>query len=143
MDKINKIVNSFEELIDTLGFKQGDTINIQTPHFHRDSPIEINLIPYTKEELELVIQTASKENLKKMGIGIWDSYEQVMLEEGKSPYLKEGEYHYLFPGEWFKHLPDGFIVIGLNGEQYPFDKTTSDDDIRYGCLSYGFIRKEQ
>lgn len=142
MNEEIKIVNSFEELIQELGFKPGDTIVIQTPCFHRESPIEINFIPHTKEELELVIQTASKENLKKMGVEIWDSYAAIMEDEGKSSYLKEGEYHYLFPGEWFKHLPNGFEVVGLFGERYPFIKETSDDDIRLGCLPYGFVRKE-
>ncbi len=46
----------------------------------------------------------------------------------------------LIPGEWYNIIPDGFIVTGLNGEQYPFKNGDSDDDIRFGCLPYGIRR---
>jgi hypothetical protein len=46
----------------------------------------------------------------------------------------------LFPGEWYNIIPDGFMVIGLSGEKYPFKRGKSDDDIRFGCLPYGILR---
>lgn len=46
----------------------------------------------------------------------------------------------LIPGEWYDVIPDGFIVTGLYGEQYPFKKGETDDDIRFGCLPYGIRR---
>ena len=47
----------------------------------------------------------------------------------------------LIPGEWYDIIPDGFKVTGLNGEQYPFKKGESDNDIRFGCLPYGIRRQ--
>ena len=46
----------------------------------------------------------------------------------------------MFPGEWYHSIPDGFLVTSLYGEQYEFKKKEADDDIRYGCLPYGFQR---
>lgn len=66
----------------------------------------------------------------------------VQLMERKN-YLQEGEVHYLYAGEWFNDLPEGAKVYGLFGEVYEFNAETSDDDIRFGCLPYGFIRKEK
>lgn len=48
---------------------------------------------------------------------------------------------WLFPAEWYNKIPNGFIVTGLYGEAYPFQKGKSDDDIRFGCLAYGIRRK--
>ena len=46
----------------------------------------------------------------------------------------------LFPAEWYDYIPDGFKVIGLSGKPDLFINGFSDDDIRYGCLSYGVFR---
>jgi hypothetical protein len=46
----------------------------------------------------------------------------------------------LFPAEWYSIIPNGFMLTGLYGEQYPFEKGKSDDDTRYGCLPYGILR---
>lgn len=54
--------------------------------------------------------------------------------------LKADRWMIMFPGEWYSIIPDGFMVTGLYGEQYPFQKGKSDDDIRYGCLPYGIQR---
>lgn len=47
---------------------------------------------------------------------------------------------WLFPHEWYDIIPDGFIVTGLHGEQYPFEKGKTDNDKRFGCLGYGIMR---
>jgi len=45
--------------------------------------------------------------------------------------------HYLYPGEWFDYIPEGYEVVDIHGEKIPFSKKLSDD-IRFGCLAYGF-----
>lgn len=49
--------------------------------------------------------------------------------------------HYLFPKEWYEIIPNGFEIINIFGNKENFVPGVTDDDIRYGCLSYGFIRK--
>ncbi len=130
-----KIVNSIEELIKELGIKPGDTVNIASSQHEREYELEIKFIPQTADELNIIIQHTKKSELAKMGV-------RPFADWTDEAYLKEGEVHFLFPGEWYKHLPEGFEVTGLSGEKYKFEQGVSDDDIRYGCLPYGFIRNE-
>lgn len=44
---------------------------------------------------------------------------------------------FLFPSEWYAHIPAGFPVEDINGNVEPFEPGKSDDDIRFGCLPYG------
>jgi hypothetical protein len=55
--------------------------------------------------------------------------------------LEVDECVWLFPAEWYNIIPDKFIVTGLYGESYPFEKGKTDDDRRFGCLAYGIRRK--
>lgn len=48
---------------------------------------------------------------------------------------------WLFPHEWYDIIPDGFIVTGLYGEQFQFEKGKTDNDRRFGCLGYGIMRE--
>lgn len=130
-----KIVKNLDELLEVIGAKKGDTINVVTPQFEREYKLSIDFIPEGLEELKTLIETCSCETLQKMGVGKW-------AEHGKdNDYLKEGEIHYLFPGEWYNSIPDGFEVVAISGTKEKFKKGISDDDIRFGCLPYGFIRK--
>ena len=47
---------------------------------------------------------------------------------------------WMIPGEWYNSIPNRFLITGLYGETYPFEKGKSDDDIRFGCLPYGIRR---
>ena len=69
-----KIVKNFDELLSELKIKPGDTISIIGSQHHRDYEIEIDFIPNNKKELQLIIETASIKNLKKMGCCIWTTY---------------------------------------------------------------------
>ena len=137
-----KIVKSFDELIDALGFKPGDTIQITGSQHDRLHKLEIDFIPQDKKEFEAIITTASDKNLKKMGFAVWTTYKYEIKD--KKPlnkmYLKEDEVHYLFPHEWYNSIPNGYKVIDINGEKEKFINGKSDDDKRFGCLPYGFIR---
>jgi hypothetical protein len=46
---------------------------------------------------------------------------------------------YLFSGEWFSAIPEGFEVVTINGTREWFDPDASSDDIRFGCLAYGLV----
>lgn len=133
-----KIVNSVNELLDTIGAKKGDTINIMTPQFEREYELSIDFKPENSTELKALIETCPADVLLKMGVRKWSNYEESKDDDDN--YLKEGEIHYLFPGEWYNLIPNGFEVTGIFGEKYLFKNGESDDDIRFGCLSFGFVR---
>jgi len=135
-----KIVKSIDELFNALGIKKGDKIEIITPQFERDYKLEIDFIPQDKNELTALIESAPKEILQKMGVGVWCSY-KTDKEAVEKTYLKPDEIHYLFPHEWFNFIPQGFECVSISGNKFKFDKKTADDDMRFGCLSFGFIRK--
>lgn len=127
-----KVFKSADKLIDhlkkELKLKNGDTINIATPQFDRGYDIEIDFKPSTREEMDLIVNTASRDNLIKMGFGVWSE--------------KNNKVHYLFPHEWYDHIPDGYPLISVMDRKYNFKHGETDSDRRFGCLAYGFIRKE-
>ncbi len=96
-------------------------IKILLPQFERTDGIKIieENIPKTKEEFEN-LKTLSHKELIEKGLILW----------------KEG--HYLFPGEWYNYIPDGIEIASIFGTEKYFNKDTSDNDIRYGALAYGF-----
>lgn len=119
------------------GFRKWDTMssvvadNIQ----HKDAPQIISIPTYNMDE---VVDVISGKEAKPSGDMLLDlsHKEEVPLE------MPTEELDIiLFPGEWYNLIPDGFMVVGLSGERYQFQKGKSDDDIRFGCLPYGLTRK--
>ncbi len=158
-----------EEVIKWLKENIGDSIEIITPQFERTYPLEYNFIPKTPKQFHSIIADAPWNILKGLGFGKWDTMNSIIAEnmekhkhetihipiinstetlridlgyqDAPIELLEVDEDILLFPKEWYGIIPDGFIVTGLYGEQYPFEKGESDDDIRFGCLPYG-IRRE-
>jgi len=50
--------------------------------------------------------------------------------------------HWLYPGEWYDSIPEGYPVVDIFGETELFEHGKTDDDIRFGCLAYGFIKND-
>jgi hypothetical protein len=73
----------------------------------------------------------SEDELQALGLRRWGRDED---RGDRGPML------WLFPGEWYEAIPDGFLVIGLSFKQKAFVRGKSDDDIRFGCLPYGIVR---
>jgi hypothetical protein len=57
--------------------------------------------------------------LKAMGCGNWDGG------------------LFLFPAEWYDHIPEGLPVETVNGVIKQFQRGVSDNQRRCGCLPYG------
>lgn len=111
------------EVLKGMGFGKWDTMN--------------NLIKENNEK--------AKKQKVKIPVISEEQTEEYVVEIGKetsipAQLLKPDREVILFPGEWYKIIPDGLMVTGLYGEQYKFKKGKSDDDIRFGCLPYGFQR---
>ena len=139
------------------------------PQFERTEKLEFEYVPDNIAEFTAVVEKAPWEILRGFGFRKWDTLSNVIKENlGKEkknvisiPIINAPGETYdvdcgrgdapteaptqdmniiLFPGEWYGIIPDGFIVTGLYGEQYPFKNGKSDDDIRFGCLPYGILR---
>lgn len=158
-----------ENIIKWLKENVGDNIQIiSTPH-ERTGKLDFEFIPENEEQFYGIIKNAPWEILKGIGFRKWSNMNEIIKEnqEGSSDereidipvvnsdesycmkvgakyppkqLLEEDEVVLLFPGEWFNAIPEGFITTGLYGEEEPWEKAKSDDDIRFGCLAYG-IRK--
>ena len=99
-----------------------ETIDSVTPPFTRLDGKSPRHIPRTVAGFD-ALKTLPKDFLfKQCLMGDWD-----------------GDGLLLFPGDWFDHIPEGYVVTDINGEEEAFHKKTSDTDIRFGCLAYGII----
>ena len=117
--------NFIEQLTTAIGLKPGETLNIITPQFKRIDGRVIAYFPNTPEEYA-ALPKLPPSTLKKIGCGIWN-------DEG-------GKRHWLFPAEWYPHIPAGTPVVDINGETEAFNPGVTDNDIRFGCLAYGFLQ---
>lgn len=109
-----------------LGVKPGDVVNLITPQFTRTDGRLVSYLPNTPEEYE-AIKSLDGPTLKKIGCQVWN-------EEG-------GRTHWLYPSEWYAHIPAGTEIVDINGETEKFEPGVTDDDIRFGALAYGFIQQ--
>lgn len=137
LEEFYQIVNNAEwPELKSYGFRKWDTLsnliseNIQ----HKNDPTIISIPTY---ELDQIVDVISDKPVQPSGNMLYDLGSKEKLPM-KLP--TEDLDILLFPGEWYNIIPDGFEIIGLNGEKYPFQKGKSDDDIRFGCLPYGITR---
>lgn len=137
-----KTVKNINELMDALGIKKGDKIEFTGSQHYRDYKLEINFIPQDKQELEAIIATASDENLMKMGVCLWTTYNSEVEDETPlhKMYLNKDQKHFLFPSEWYNYIPDGFEIVDIFGKKEKFQKGITDNGKSFGCLAFGFVR---
>lgn len=117
--------NFTKDLMKALDVKPGDTVNIMQPQFKRTDGRVIQYIPKLEREYR-ALPLMHPENLKKIGCQIWNS------ENGKT--------HWLYPAEWYEHIPAGLEVFGICGDTKIFEPGVTDDDRRFGALAYGFVQ---
>lgn len=66
--------------------------------------------------------------LREIGLRPWDE-----------PKPGDDKILWLFPGEWYPFIPKGMKIIDLWLNEETFVPGVTDDDIRFGCLSYGIM----
>ena len=112
------------QLMEVIGVKPGDPVCIVTPQFNRTDGlvVPIPIMDFAK------LPTLSKEALKAIGCQMWDEPDE------------QGRVLWLFPAEWYDHIPDGTEIVDINLQTEKFKRGDTDDDRRFGCLSYGFYR---
>ena len=114
-----------EDFRKALGLKEGETLTITTPQFTRTDGLQVPkpLIDFRK------LPELSEETLKAIGCQKWDK-----PDENK-------EVLWLFPHEWYDHIPDGLDIVYISGRREKFKHGGTDNDMRFGALAYGFKRK--
>lgn len=126
----------------TIGATETEKIVVHTPQFERRSGRRPPVTPSTVEEYD-ALKRLDRETLRLYCLGLWGL--GVAMEGGSYNMDEEDDEKcdseiWLYPGEWFDSIPDGYPVVGLFGKATLFDRATADDDIRFGCLPYGFGR---
>ncbi len=90
--------------------------------------IDKNFKPKYKYHFDYITKKATKQELKKLNVGVF------AVENGKTLYL--------FPSDWYDFIPENYPIIDIFDKKKLFKKGKSDNDRRYGCLPYGFIREQ-
>ncbi len=99
-------------------------VQVMTPQFTRTNGCDPWWTPSSAADFD-AIKTAPDGFLRSLGLAKWDDDDPTL---------------WLYPGEWYKAIPEGYEIVDINGLHEPFKREETDDDIRFGCLAYGFIR---
>ena len=114
-----------EQLGAALGLEHGEKVTFVTPQFTRNDGVVVSYIPKTVEEFDL-LRMLRPDNLLKLGLRKWSGDRM--------------QTHWLYPSEWYSSIPAGLEIVDIKGEKETFVPGETDDDIRYGMLSFGFIQ---
>jgi hypothetical protein len=114
-----------EDFTTAIGLQPGEKLEIVTPQFERTDGLQVPVLVdfddwgnlYKKDEA----------TLRALGFGVWEKTEQGT--------------HWLFPKEWYDIIPNGYLITDIFGEQEEFRRGETDNDYRFGCLSFGFIQE--
>lgn len=130
LDKFDVILDPTEpefiaKLRAAIGVKPGETVEIFGPQFDRTDGIEVPapVVDFSK------LPSLFEETLKQIGCQKWDEPD------------KDGNVLWLYRAEWYDHIPNGTPIVDINGEKELFKRGETDDDMRFGALAYGFLRK--
>lgn len=110
-----------KKIRDMLGVGDYDEVRCILPQFERVDGKKITYIPTTTNELD-ALKKAPPDVLKDIGLCQWD------------------EKIWLFPQEWYDYIPEEYEIVDIFGKTEKFQKGITDDDIRFGCLSFGLSK---
>lgn len=115
-----------------IGVGPFEPVEVVTPQFERTDGRKVYWCPSSAEELDKV-REAPRELLRNMCLSPWNS----PLEHPEKMVL------WLYPGEWYEHIPAGYPIVDICDQREKFEPGVTDDDIRFGCLAYGFLREPE
>jgi hypothetical protein len=103
---------------EAIGAGDFDEVAVTLPQFHRADGKVVTYIPTTIKEYT-ALRNAPEWILRDVGMQPWD------------------EKLWLFPAEWYDHIPEGFVVVDIAGKRKEFKRGVTDGDRRFGALAYG------
>lgn len=102
-----------------IGAAPGEIIEFVTPQFGRSDgrKIEVQAAHVINNVAKMPKATLTELGLQQWGeFGLW-----------------------LFPAEWYPHIPEGMELMCIDGEVGAFEAGVTDDDMRCGALAYGIV----
>lgn len=146
-----------------------EKIIITGSQHHRTWELDFSFVPSNEKEFTDFVENATWKVMKGCGFCIWDTVNKTRTENEVRPQdpviiptfemdmtpsgIMEVEYPdvpteklsedmliILIPGEWYNSIPEGYKVHGLWSEEFEFEKGETDNDIRFGCLSFGILK---
>ena len=109
-----------------LEIKPGEKVSVSGPQFERTDGVQVPVPDFKLADWE-ALPTRDEATLKALGFGVWE----------KSKY----QTHWLYPKEWYAIIPNGLAIVQIDGSSETFERGKTDDDYRFGCLSFGFIQR--
>lgn len=118
-----------EELAEMLG-PGPRTVEVITPQFERtkEQPTPSSAPDFSR--LDELDATA----LREMGCERWNDPNEWY------DWPHPGKTLYMFPWEWYDHIPIGTHVVDIFGREESFIPGETDNDKRYGLLAFGVLR---
>lgn len=120
-----------------IGVGDWDPVTAITPQFNRDDGQEPWFYPETTADLDGLLG-APPEVLRTMCLMPFNDPNDP--EDNWDTQRIGGEL-WCFPVQWYDHIPEGYEVTTINGRTEKFKRGDTDDDRRFGCLPYGFVRR--
>lgn len=105
---------------DAIGLKPGEKISVICPQFTRTDGLQV---PHPNDLDWSKLAELPDNALEALGLQCWDRTVDGAL--------------WLFPAEWYPHIPAGLKVVTINEKVKGFAPGVTDDDQRFGALPYG------
>ena len=113
-----------EDFAKAAGIAPGEKVELIMPQFHRTDGLTVSAPSLTPEEWAN-LGRLPLDRVRQMGCQKWKDDDKGI--------------HWLFPGQWYPHIPDGTKILFIDGEEGIFASGETGDDIRFGALAYGFL----
>jgi len=131
-----------------VGAGPDEEVEVSTPRFERPAGESgPTAAPRTIVEYNALRSTSDAQR-QVMGMRRWGRPEPHDLTAGarergtKRADLTGSPMLWLFPGEWYKHIPAGYEVVSITYCVEKFRPGKTDNDIRFGCLAYGILVRD-
>lgn len=110
-----------------IGATPSEDVTIMTPQFERPASWPSVACPPADLEAFEALKTFDRNALLEIGLVPWDD-----TDDGKNTV-------WLFPAEWYRAIPAGFVVRVISGRDEVFVPGKTDNDTRFGALAYGIV----
>lgn len=127
--------NPLQKILDAIGAKPGDTVQTVTPKFDRGPNDPEPGVREPDTALFKQLATLPENVLRELGMRPWGTIEEG--PDGKD--VPGAPVLWMFPHEWYAFIPDGAAIVDIFGNREVFTRGETDDDKRFGCLSYGVL----
>lgn len=130
-----------KKIREALGVGDYETVRVITPQFDRTDGKKITWFPTCAEDLDK-LKSAPPDILRDLGMNCWATAEDPEHSSWELAHIRKRGFVgalWLFPHEWYQHIPAGYPIVNIFFSQEKFEPGETDDDKRFGCLPYGIM----